>query len=199
MDTVRMVTSLLDTLHVDNVVKDQSLYEMLAPWMALIGAAIGFLGSFFAQWYFQKVQNGFEIQKELFSTRLSIYRQISECLWEIYSVKIDMDKPTQPYSKAYDSLETLRIWLRNSVELYDRNRILLDTGSYSEFENLNRIILTHIREAEGHMEPAGSIVLQNIGRKSVGELQAHVNKILESIVKFMKEKYKVELDLPKVT
>ena len=115
-------------------------------------------------------------------------------LWQGYSilVKTDNNGKRHVFPKAYENLEELKKWLNSLVEIFDRNRLLLDQETYSAFDNnLNQKLLKDIQTIKE--KDSSEKVCQCIGTETQGEVQQFVEKIFDSSRNFIKLEYKIRL------
>lgn len=162
---------------------------------ALMGVIISIFGNWIVGNNLAKRQAFVEIRKNLFNRRLDIYLKLTEMLWQGYSVIVvtDNNGKRNIFPKAYNNLEELKKWLNSLVELFDRNRLLLDQKTYTAFDNgLNQKLLNDIEtiKEKGPSEKE----CRKIGEETKEEMQRFVEEIFDSSRKFIKSKYKVDLE-----
>jgi hypothetical protein len=194
-DSIVFILSIPDTIKVLNT--DSNVSTVLKPqYIGLIGVIIGALISIIGNYLLANRAAKIQIKNTFFQKRLEIYTKITELSWEGYSVKVRHEKGEEgDYPIAYDSYEDLRKWINSLVEIMDKNRLLLDQGTYNQFIVINHKLLEHLREIKEFSNIDNiDIETRKIGRKNVNNIQQLCESFVDSARKYMKKTYDLNLE-----
>ncbi len=194
-NSIFLFDSLNDTLMILNVGTQTD--SILNPaYIAFIGVIIGAVLSLLGNLLLVKHQSKTQRRNTFFQKRLEIYSRIIEISWEVYTVRTRFEKSEEgEYPHAYDSYESLRIWLNSIVQIVDKNVLFLDQKTYDNFLKINWKVLDHMREISQEKDPAMlDKKTREIGRKNLNEIQDISKAFIDTIRLYLKETYKIELE-----
>lgn len=182
-----------DTLRILESASTSSSYikpEYLGLIGVIIGAVISYLGNLLLS--NRQVKN--EIKKTFFEKRLSLYSKIVEVSWEGRSVVVFKDEEGA-FPRAYKKFENVKGWLNSMVEIMDKNIFLLDRKTYNSFLELNKLLLSHIKEfSPDEKEEIGDGKTRDFGRKHNDEIQKYVAEFVMAARNYMNNKYSLDLE-----
>lgn len=118
--------------------------------------------------------------------------------WEGYHilVKSGPGEEQDAFPKAYQTFEGLHSWMNLISESIDRNRFLLDQGTYRAFDQLNHKVLDYLDQI-GKSGLSGELLnlrCRNTGRSSVGYVQKLSESFMDAARRYIREKYNVDVE-----